>query len=45
LSTADEHGNDTLLVSNQSFELNLVDIEISIDGEGVVREKDRPWPW
>lgn len=38
MTTAGEHGNVTLLVSNQSFELNPVDIEISIDGEAVVRD-------
>jgi hypothetical protein len=38
LSAAAEDRNVTLLVSNQSFAVDPVDIEISVDGEVVVRE-------
>jgi hypothetical protein len=38
LSAAAEQPNVTLLVSNQSFAVNPVEIEISLDGEVVVRD-------
>jgi hypothetical protein len=38
LSAAAEEHNVKLLVSNQSFAVDPVDIEISVDGEVVVRE-------
>ncbi len=39
MNTQDADGNVTLLVSNQSFDVSPVDIEISIDEQVVVRDK------
>jgi hypothetical protein len=35
----DSHGNVTLLISNQSFDVNPVDIKVSIDGQVIVKDK------
>ena len=39
MPTQDPHGNVTLLISNQSFDVNPVDIKVSIDGQVVVQDK------
>jgi hypothetical protein len=39
MAAPDAHGNVTLLVSNQSFEINPVDIELAIDGQVVVQDE------
>jgi hypothetical protein len=39
MTRQDTHDNVTLLVSNQSFDVNPVDIKVSIDGKTIVKDK------
>jgi len=39
MTRQDTHDNVTLLVSNQSFDVNPVDIKVSIDGQVIVQDK------